>query len=93
MLQRQDHAPGIVAVQQGGAAPDPGSGDGQTIIAPQRMTRILAGQRRAAQIADKPADERRIAPTGPAQAEVPVDGCIAGKTLGRVDQMKRSLQF
>ena len=92
VLQRQDHAPGRVAVQQGSAALDPGSGNGQAVITQHRMALILARKRRTAQIADQPADERGVAPAGPAKTKVMRDGRIAGQTLGRVDQMKRGLQ-
>ena len=92
MLQRQDHAPGRVAVEQGGTPPFPGSGDGKAIVAQYRMTGVLTRQRHPAQIANQPADKGGVAPAGPAKTKVMRNGRIAGKALRRVDQMKRGLQ-
>ena len=90
MLERQHQPPPVGLIAQRGAPSRPWPRDAQAFVA-MHLCAALARKRDAAQIADQPGDEGRIAPAGTAQAEIVGHGRPAKRAARRIDKPDRHL--
>ena len=91
VFELQNHIAGTVPIEHRRTPMRPWPRDPQTIVTVNAVARILARQRHAAFVTNKPGDKRGFPPAGTAEAKVTRHKCIADNTLRRVDQVQARL--